>query len=68
MGRDSHLPGFTLAELPEEGVLAQVLVDGGLRAAGLVVLLWASGALTPVAAALLLLAAAGVGLVGLLIR
>jgi hypothetical protein len=45
MGRDLHLPGFTLAELPEEGILGQALVDGGLRAAGLVVLLWASGAL-----------------------
>jgi hypothetical protein len=51
-----------------EGPLGQALVDGSLRAAMLVILLWASGAMPPVGAALLLLAAAQVGLVGLLIR
>jgi hypothetical protein len=51
-----------------EGQLGQALVDGSLRAAGLIVLLWFSGALPPVGAALLLLFAAQVGLMGLLIR
>jgi hypothetical protein len=55
-------------EQSDQGPLSQALVDGGLAAAVLWVELWATGVLTAVGTALLLLAAAAVGLLGLLLR